>query len=131
LNEFRVTQNACSAPRMNGVTIGCYFCRECAAAIEAVNWAIRLNPDYAPPYRWLAAALGQLDRIAEAKGSAGEAIAIGLAPSTRSTADACRGIGRKITPTCSKVCARPAGTSERAVSAATVRDQNSQPSRAL
>jgi hypothetical protein len=52
-----------------------------------------------------------------------KAIAIGLAPSTGSSADARRGIGRKIMPTCWKVCARPAGTSERAVSAATVRDQ--------
>ncbi len=38
--------------------------------------AIRSYPDFAHPYRWLAAALGQLGRIAEAKEALEQAIAI-------------------------------------------------------
>ncbi len=53
--------------RLNHVALGFYFCREYEAAVEAAKRAIRLNPDYPPPYRWLAAGLGQIGRIEEAK----------------------------------------------------------------
>ena len=60
------------------VAVGLYFCREYEAAAEAANRAIRLVPHYPNTYRWLAAALGQLGRTAEA----GEALqkAIAAAP---------------------------------------------------
>jgi adenylate cyclase len=65
--SFKLDPYARSAPRMNGVTMGLYFSREYEATIEAARRAIRLYPDYPHPYRWLAAALGQLGRTAEAK----------------------------------------------------------------
>jgi adenylate cyclase len=74
--SFRLNPHARSASRMNGMTMGYYFSHQYGAAIEAANWAIRLNPEYAHPYRWLAAALGQLGRIAEAKQALDKAIAI-------------------------------------------------------
>jgi len=37
---------------------------------------VRSNPNYPPPYRWLAAALGQLGGIKEAKEALEQAIAI-------------------------------------------------------
>jgi adenylate cyclase len=53
--------------RLNHVALGHYFCREYDAAVEAAKQAIRSNPDYPHPYRWLAAGLGQIGRIEEAK----------------------------------------------------------------
>jgi adenylate cyclase len=53
--------------RLNHVALGHYFCREYDAAVEAAKQAIRSNPDYPQPYRWLAAGLGQIGRIEEAK----------------------------------------------------------------
>jgi adenylate cyclase len=38
-----------------------YLCRDYEAAVDAAADAIRLYPDYPGPYRWLAAALGQLE----------------------------------------------------------------------
>jgi adenylate cyclase len=49
------------------VAVGHYFCREYEAAVEAAQRVIRSYPDYPLPYRWLAAALGQLDRSDEAR----------------------------------------------------------------
>jgi adenylate cyclase len=49
------------------VAVGHYFCREYEAAVEAAQRVIRSYPDYPLPYRWLAAALGQLDRTDEAR----------------------------------------------------------------
>jgi adenylate cyclase len=43
---------------------------------DAANHAIRSYPNYPNPYRWLAAALGQLGRIEEAKQSLEKAIEI-------------------------------------------------------
>jgi adenylate cyclase len=53
--------------RLNHVALGHYFCREYDAAVEAAKQAIRSNPDYPLPYRWLAAGLGQIGRSEEAK----------------------------------------------------------------
>jgi uncharacterized protein (DUF433 family) len=49
------------------VAVGNYFCREYEAAVEAARQVIRSYPDYPLPYRWLAAALGQLGRCDEAR----------------------------------------------------------------
>jgi adenylate cyclase len=65
-----------SAARLNHIALGLYFSREYEAAIEAANRAIRLYPDFPNTYRWLAAALGQLGRIEEAKDALEKAIAI-------------------------------------------------------
>jgi len=65
-----------SALRLNQIALGLYFSRNYGAAVEAAKDAIRSYPDYPNTYRWLAAALGQLDRIDEAKGALEKAIAI-------------------------------------------------------
>jgi adenylate cyclase len=46
--------------------VGLYFLRQYEAACEAARRAIRSYPEYPPPYRWLAAALGQLGHGLEA-----------------------------------------------------------------
>lgn len=53
--------------RLNQIALAHYFCRDYEATVEAAERAIRSFPDFPSPYRWLAAALGQLGRIAEAK----------------------------------------------------------------
>ncbi|HEU0156586.1 MAG TPA: hypothetical protein VFQ82_11000, partial [Stellaceae bacterium] len=67
-----------SALRQNQITLGLYLSRDYPAAVEAAKRAIRSYPAYPNTHRWLAAALGQLDRRAEA--SAALAKAIELAP---------------------------------------------------
>jgi adenylate cyclase len=62
------------------VATGHYHCREYEAAIETAKEAIRSYPSYPLPYRWLAAALGQLGRLAEAREALERAIAV--APAT-------------------------------------------------
>jgi adenylate cyclase len=67
-------------PRMaisvNQLVIGRYYSRDYDAAVEAARRVIRSYPDHPLVYRWLAAALGQLGRIAEAKEALAKAIAI-------------------------------------------------------
>jgi adenylate cyclase len=58
------------------MVLGLYFSREYEAAIEAAKYEIRLFPEFPLPYRWLAAALGQLGRIEEARQALDKAIAI-------------------------------------------------------
>jgi adenylate cyclase len=58
------------------MALGLYFFRDYAGAAEVAKRAIRSYPDFPNPYRWLAAALGQLGRIAEAKEALEQAIAI-------------------------------------------------------
>ena len=53
--------------RLNLLTLGLYFSRKYEASAEAAKRAVRSHPEYPLPYRWLAAALGQLGRTAEAK----------------------------------------------------------------
>jgi len=62
------------------LALGYYFSRDYEAAVEAAKRALRSNPEYPLPYRWLAAALGQLGRTVEAREALEEAIAI--APAT-------------------------------------------------
>jgi adenylate cyclase len=62
--------------RLTHVAVAHYFSRAYEDAVEAAKQAIRSFPDYPVSYRWLAAALGQLGRIVEAKEMLGKAIAI-------------------------------------------------------
>jgi adenylate cyclase len=62
--------------RLHLLGLGLYLCREYDATIETAKRAIHANPDYPLPYRWLAAALGQVGRIPEAKRVLATAIAI-------------------------------------------------------
>ena len=55
------------ATRLTQVAAGYYFLRAYEDAAGAAEHAIRSFPEYPLHYRWLAAALGQLDRIEEAK----------------------------------------------------------------
>jgi adenylate cyclase len=58
------------------MALGLYFSRNYTAAVEAAKRGIWSYPDFPNTYRWLAAALGQLGRIEEAKEALGKAIAI-------------------------------------------------------
>jgi adenylate cyclase len=68
------------APRpafcLHQVAIGFYFCHDYEAAIEAAKRTIRAYPEFPNTYRWLAAALGQIGRIEEAKEALQKAIAL-------------------------------------------------------
>ena len=55
------------AVRLLHVAGGLYFCGEYEASIVAAKRLIRSYPDFPMIYRWYAAALGQLERPAEAK----------------------------------------------------------------
>lgn len=62
------------ALRLRDIAMGLYFCRDYDAAIDAAKRAIRSYPDYPMLYRWLAAALGQANRVEEAKEALDKAI---------------------------------------------------------
>jgi len=62
--------------RLNEMALALYLCRDYSAAVDAAKRAIRSYPDFPHPYRWLAAALGQLGRIDEAKEALEKAIAL-------------------------------------------------------
>jgi adenylate cyclase len=62
--------------RLNLLALGRYFSHEYDAAIEAAKDVIHLYPDYPLPYRWLAAALGQLGQTAKARQALEKAIAV-------------------------------------------------------
>jgi adenylate cyclase len=66
--------------RLNLMALGLYLSGNYAAAVEVAKRAVRSNPEHPNAYRWLAAALGQLGRTAEAKETLEKAIAI--APAT-------------------------------------------------
>lgn len=53
--------------RLSQVALAHYFCRDYEGAVRAAERAIRSFPDFPSSYRWLAAALGGLGRIAEAE----------------------------------------------------------------
>jgi adenylate cyclase len=65
-----------SASRANQVVMGSYLCRDYEAAIAAAKWALREHPEFPNTYRWLAAALGQVGRVKEAKEALEKAIAV-------------------------------------------------------
>ena len=58
------------------MALGLYYSREYTAAVEAAKRGIRSYPDFPNTYRWLAAALGQLGRVEEAKEALAKAVAI-------------------------------------------------------
>jgi adenylate cyclase len=62
--------------RLNQIALTHYFCRDYEAAAEAAERAIRAFPDFPSPYRWLAAALGELGRTAAAKEALEKAILV-------------------------------------------------------
>lgn len=62
--------------RLNQVALADYFCRDYEAAVEAAERAIRSFADFPSPYRWLTAALGELERTAEAKTALEKAILV-------------------------------------------------------
>jgi adenylate cyclase len=64
------------APRLTQLAVGYYFSRAYEETIEAAKQAIRSFPGFEPPYRYMAAALGQLGRTGEAKIAIEQAIAI-------------------------------------------------------
>ena len=66
--------------KLLGLAIGHYFCQEYEAAVEALQRALRSHPEFPNAYRWLAAALGELGHIAEARTALDRAIA--LAPAS-------------------------------------------------
>lgn len=51
----------------NNIIIGHYFEREYSAAVAIAHRSIELHPEFPLFYRWLAAALGQLNRLDEAQ----------------------------------------------------------------
>jgi adenylate cyclase len=65
-----------SAFRLNHPALGFYFSQNYAATVEVAKRAIRSYPDFPNPYRWLAAALGQMGRTAEAKEALSQAVAV-------------------------------------------------------
>jgi adenylate cyclase len=64
------------AARLNQRALGYYFCREYETAVEVARGTIRSHPDHPLIYRWLAAALGQTGRMAEAQEALEKAIAV-------------------------------------------------------
>jgi adenylate cyclase len=64
------------AARLFQMAVGLYFCRDYEASVRIAQRGIRLYPDHPLVYRLLAAALGQLGRIEEAKQVLEKAIAI-------------------------------------------------------
>jgi adenylate cyclase len=74
---FRLDPHSPSRARfLHTAQIGHYFCRDYGASVEAAKRVIWAYPEYPNTYRWLAAALGQLGRLDEAKEALDKAIAI-------------------------------------------------------
>jgi adenylate cyclase len=69
-------RNPLRSSQLIWIVFGHYFCGDYEAAANAARLAIRSYPDFPIPYRWLAAALGQLERRDEAKEALQKAIAI-------------------------------------------------------
>jgi adenylate cyclase len=65
-----------SAIRLLHIACGLYFSREYDETIEAAKQLIRSYPDFPMIYRWPAAALGQLGRMAEAKEALDKAVSL-------------------------------------------------------
>jgi adenylate cyclase len=65
-----------SAVRLSRMALGLYFSGEYATTVDVAKQAIRSYPTFPNPYRWLAAALGQLGRVEEAEEALRQAIAV-------------------------------------------------------
>jgi adenylate cyclase len=75
--SLRLDPQALGLPsRLNLMACGLYFSGKYETAVEVAKRSIRSNPGYPLPYRWLAAALGQLRRTVEAKEALEKAIAV-------------------------------------------------------
>jgi tetratricopeptide (TPR) repeat protein len=98
--------------RLNQVALAHYFCRDYEASVEAAERAIRSFPDFPSPHRWLAAALGELGRTAEARHALAKAVAISPASFDFQVRDRPPGFGRKTTPPCSTASERPVGRAD-------------------
>jgi adenylate cyclase len=61
---------------LNQFVIGLYFLRDYEGAVEAARRVLRSYPDHPLVYRWLAAALGQLGRIDEARRALEQAMSL-------------------------------------------------------
>lgn len=61
---------------LNRMAIGHYFARDYDAAADTARRVVRLYPDFPLIYRWLAAALGQIGRVEEARDALDRAIAV-------------------------------------------------------
>jgi adenylate cyclase len=64
------------AHRLTQVAAGYYFSRTYEDGVEAAKNVIRSFPNFPPPYRWLAAALGQLGRSGEANAALEQGIRV-------------------------------------------------------
>jgi adenylate cyclase len=74
---MRLDPHAADVPiRWLQVVCGLYFCRDYEAAIEEAKGLIRSYPDIPNSYRWLAASLGELGRVEEAKAALNKAVAV-------------------------------------------------------
>jgi adenylate cyclase len=62
--------------RLLHIACGLYFSREYEATVEAAKRLILAYPDFPMIYRWPAAALGQLGRVAEAKEALEKAVSL-------------------------------------------------------
>jgi adenylate cyclase len=62
--------------RLNQLAVGLYHCRNYQAVVDAAKRANREFPGFPLPYRWLAAALGQLGLVDDAKIALAKAIAV-------------------------------------------------------
>jgi len=62
--------------RLNQLALAHYFCGDYAACVAAADRAISAFPDFPSPYRWRAAALGQLGRTEDARHALARAIAV-------------------------------------------------------
>jgi adenylate cyclase len=69
-------RHSASAFRLQQLVVGHYFSEEYEASVEAAKQAIRSYPDFPVPHRWLAAALGQLGRVEEARAALEKAVAM-------------------------------------------------------
>jgi adenylate cyclase len=61
---------------MTQTAIGHYFAHEYEEAVETATSTIRSYPNFPNTYRWLAAALGQLGRVEEARAALDRHIAL-------------------------------------------------------
>ena len=61
---------------LNQFVIGLYFLRDYEGAVEAARRVLRSYPEHPLVYRWLAAALGQLGRIDEARQALEQAMSL-------------------------------------------------------
>jgi adenylate cyclase len=62
---------------LNRVAIAHYYSGDYEATVDTARQLIRISPDFPLIYRWLAAALGQIGRVEEARDALEKAIIVG------------------------------------------------------